>query len=74
MEDARTDTTQTEGPGEQEPPMVEIRQLVKQFGEVRAVMLKNADIGAIGTDQGALFLFALVMICLSSLTTRRRLA
>jgi len=37
MAEARMDTTQTEGPEEQVPPMVEIRQLVKQFGKVRAV-------------------------------------
>ncbi len=41
---------------------------------LRNVMLKNADIGAIGLDLTALFVFALVMIGLSSLTTRRQLA
>jgi ABC-2 type transport system permease protein len=41
---------------------------------LRAVMLKNADIGTIGLDLIALLAFALVMIGLSSLTTRRQLA
>ena len=41
---------------------------------LRDVMLKNADIGAIGSDLIGLILFALVMIGLSSLTTRRQLA
>lgn len=41
---------------------------------LRAVMLKNADIGVITPDLLALLLFALLMIGLSSLTTRRRLA
>lgn len=37
MAEARMDATQAEEPEEQAPPMVEIRQLVKQFGKVRAV-------------------------------------
>jgi ABC-2 type transport system permease protein len=41
---------------------------------LRDVMLKNANLGAIATDLTALFIFALVMIGLSSLTTRRQLA
>ncbi len=41
---------------------------------LRKVMLQNADSGAIGLDLTALFVFALVMIGLSSLTTRRQLA
>lgn len=41
---------------------------------LRDVMLKNADIGTIGPDLIALLVFALVMIGLSSLTTRRQLA
>ena len=41
---------------------------------LRDVMLKNANISAIATDLTALLIFALVMIVLSSLTTRRQLA
>jgi ABC-2 type transport system permease protein len=41
---------------------------------LRNVMLKNADISTIGLDLTALFVFALAMIGLSSLTTRRQLA
>ena len=41
---------------------------------LRDVMLKSADVGAIATDLTALLIFALVMIGLSSLTTRRQLA
>lgn len=41
---------------------------------LRAVMLKNADIGSIAFDLTALLIFALLMIGLSSLSTRRRLA
>ena len=41
---------------------------------LRDVMLKNANVGAIATDLTALLIFALVMIGLSSLTTRRQLA
>lgn len=41
---------------------------------LRNVMLKNADIGAIGNDLLALLVFAILMIALSTLTTRRRLA
>jgi len=41
---------------------------------LRDVMLKNADIGTIGPDLIAPLVFALVMIGLSSLTTRRQLA
>jgi ABC-2 type transport system permease protein len=41
---------------------------------LRDVMLKNADIVTILPDLGALLLFALLMIGLSSLTTRRQLA
>lgn len=41
---------------------------------LRAVMLKNADLGAIGFDLCALLFFALSMIALGSLTTRRQLA
>lgn len=40
---------------------------------LRDVMLKHADPGAIGHDLIALLVFALVMIGLSSLTTRRQL-
>jgi ABC-2 type transport system permease protein len=41
---------------------------------LRSVMLKNANIGAIASDLTALLIFALVMIGLSSLTTRRQVA
>jgi ABC-2 type transport system permease protein len=41
---------------------------------LRDVMLKNANLGAISTDLTALLIFALLMIGLSSLTTRRQLA
>jgi ABC-2 type transport system permease protein len=41
---------------------------------LRNVMLKNASIGTIANDLTALLVFALLMIGLSSLTTRRRLA
>jgi ABC-2 type transport system permease protein len=41
---------------------------------LRDVMLKNANLGAIATDLTALLIFALLMIGLSSLTTRRQLA
>jgi ABC-2 type transport system permease protein len=41
---------------------------------LRNVMLKNADFSTIGLDLTALLAFALVMIGLSSLTTRRQLA
>jgi ABC-2 type transport system ATP-binding protein len=37
MAEASKGTTQAREAGEQEPPMVEIRQLVKQFGKVRAI-------------------------------------
>lgn len=41
---------------------------------LRDVMLKNANIGAIASDLTALLIFALIMIGLSSLTTRRQVA
>ncbi|HEY1351312.1 MAG TPA: ABC transporter permease [Ktedonobacteraceae bacterium] len=41
---------------------------------LRAVMLKRADLSTIGPDLAALLAFALLMIGLSSLTTRRQLA
>jgi ABC-2 type transport system permease protein len=55
-------------------PFAYILPLTYANEALRAVMLKNADVGAIAPDLAALFLFALLMIGLSSLTTRRRLA
>lgn len=55
-------------------PFAYILPLTYANEALRAVMLKNADIGAIAPDLAALLLFALLMIGLSSLTTRRRLA
>ncbi|HEY0757072.1 MAG TPA: ABC transporter permease [Ktedonobacteraceae bacterium] len=55
-------------------PFVYILPLTYANEALRAVMLKNADLAAIGPDLAALLLFALVMIGLSSLTTRRHLA
>jgi ABC-2 type transport system permease protein len=55
-------------------PFAYILPLTYANEALRNVMLKNADIGAIATDLAALLLFALVMISLSSLTTRRQLA
>lgn len=37
MTEAGTETTKAEEPVEQKPPMVEIKQLVKRFGRVRAI-------------------------------------
>lgn len=55
-------------------PFAYILPLTYANDALRAVMLKNADIGAIAPDLTALLLFALLMIGLSSLTTRRHLA
>jgi ABC-2 type transport system permease protein len=55
-------------------PFAYILPLTYANEALRNVMLKNADIGAIASDLAALLLFALVMIALSSLTTRRQLA
>jgi ABC-2 type transport system permease protein len=55
-------------------PFAYILPLTYANEALRDVMLKNADIGAIAFDLIALLLFALVMIGLSSLTTRRQLA
>ena len=55
-------------------PISSILPLTYANEALRNVMLKNADIGTIGLDLTALLVFALVMIGLSSLTTRRQLA
>lgn len=55
-------------------PFAYILPLTYANDALRAVMLKNADIGAITPDLLALLLFALLMIGLSSLTTRRSMA
>jgi ABC-2 type transport system permease protein len=55
-------------------PFAYILPLTYANDALRAVMLKNADIDTIGKDLIALLIFALVMIGLSSLTTRRHMA
>ena len=55
-------------------PFAYILPLTYANEALRDVMLKNADIGTIAPDLTALLIFALLMIGLSSLTTRRRLA
>jgi ABC-2 type transport system permease protein len=55
-------------------PFAYILPLTYANEALRDVMLKNADISTIASDLTALLLFALVMIGLSSLTTRRQLA
>ena len=55
-------------------PVAYILPLTYANEALRDVMLKNANLGTIAPDLAALLLFALVMVGLSSLTTRRRLA
>jgi ABC-2 type transport system permease protein len=55
-------------------PFAYILPLTYANEALRDVMLKSADISAIASDLTALLVFALVMIGLSSLTTRRQLA
>ncbi len=55
-------------------PLSYILPLTYANEALRDVMLKNASISGIGNDLTGLLIFALVMIGLSSLTTRRRLA
>lgn len=55
-------------------PFAYILPLTYANEALRDVMLKSADISAIAPDLVALVIFALLMIGLSSLTTRRRLA
>lgn len=55
-------------------PFAYILPLTYANDALRAVMLKDANIGAIAPDLLALLVFALLMIGLSSLSTRRRLA
>ena len=55
-------------------PLSYILPLTYANEALRDVMLKNASIGTIASDLAALLVFALVMIGLSSLTTRRRVA
>ncbi len=55
-------------------PVAYILPLTYANEALRDVMLKNANLGTIAPDLAALLLFALVMVGLSSLTTRRHLA
>ena len=55
-------------------PLSDILPLTYANEALRDVMLKNASLGGIANDLLALFIFALVMIGLSSLTTRKQLA
>ena len=55
-------------------PISYILPLTYANDALRGVMLKGADIGGIASQLGALFVFALAMVLLSTLTMRRQIA
>lgn len=55
-------------------PVAYVLPLTYANEALRAVMLKNADLGSIAIDLAALLLFALLMIGLSALSVRRQVA